>query len=156
MHGPTETILRFGRYRGHDVRTVPVSYLIWFLRKARRVPPAIMWELRRRSGLTSRDGLEAQSALSRWTALLARKCSHKRKPSIKKHPDGRRRQPSSSDRQRVAAWRQRDQLKAGVWIVGEDFERLRQEFEAAGGNPAACPFDVPGHPYVGPRFDAAR
>jgi hypothetical protein len=156
MHDPTKTILRFGKYCGHDVRTVPVGYLIWFLGNARKVPPEIMHELRRRSGQTNRDGLEAQSALSRWTARLARNCGHKRKPSKKNDPAGRRRQPSSSDRQRTAALQLLDRLKAGVMVVGQDFERLRQEFEAAGGDPAECPFDVPGHPYVGDWFDAAR
>ncbi len=150
---PPPTVLTFGKYRGHDVTTVPVDYLIYFLKKAQKVPRVIMRELERRAQETGRDAVEANAALSRWRYELAHNSRDKPKPPKQPTKKKRSKRNSSQELHRQASHRAADKLKAGVDVVGKHFVRLREEFAATGGSLADSPFDTADGPYEGPASD---
>jgi hypothetical protein len=46
-------------------------------------------------------------------------------------------------REEAARQKEKERRAKGVWIVGENFERLRHEFIASGGDVDSCPFEAP-------------
>jgi hypothetical protein len=152
---PAPTAFTFGKYRGQDVTTVPVSYLVYLLQNARRVGPFIHRELERRAQESGRDAVEANAALARWRYELARNSRHKPRPPKQPIKKKRSSSKSSRERHRQASYRGTDKLKAGVDVVGEHFARLREEFAAAGGSLADTPFETMDYRYQGPAIDYA-
>ena len=116
--------LGFGKYKGTPVDEVPVDYLVWCCQAMKVCPPYIQLEVRRRSAYNA----EAQAAV----CLFGRKWGKSR---------GKRkgRVEARKQAQRDKAKAKLERIQKNV-IVGENFERLRAEFIANGGDLSLCPF----------------
>jgi hypothetical protein len=144
-------VLNFGKYRGLPVAEVPVDYLIWGLRKCKKLMRLVFPELDRRAAVMSgRDAMEAQVALGNYKTALGRSIGRNRRPTRSGKKTSRH--GSMSDRHRQVSYRQEDKLAEGLTFVGEAYERLRQDFCDAGGDSSECPFDVGDYVYGGPRI----
>lgn len=136
-------VLRFGKHKNMPVDEVPTDYLAWVVRTFRNPPAVVRHELRRRGQLSGASAILAATALSdRAFRDARRKNGRKRRP---KH-EGASRTATPSEAQRQVCHERSRKLARGVQIVGEHFERLRADWEAAGGNQLECPFESPSVP----------
>ena len=120
-------ILRFGKYKGTPVDEVPVDYLVWCCQGMKVCPPYIQLEVHRRAAFNA----EAQAAVS----LLGRRLGKSHGKFLKKMGKVEARKQGQRDRAKAQLARVQKNV-----FVGENFERLRAEFVAAGGDLSLCPF----------------
>ena len=137
----TVATIGFGKHKGTPVGEVPTDYLAWVVRTARTPPFVVKQELQRRSSLAGASAILAASALSDRAFRDARKKRGKR------HRGGygvTSRAARRSEEQRQKSHEHMARLGRGVRITGEDYEQERAAWEAAGGNPSECPFEING------------
>lgn len=120
-------IIRFGKYKGIPVDEVPVDYLVWCCQGMKVCPPYIQLEVHRRSAFDA----EAQAAVSLLGRRLGKSLGkfHRKMGKVEARKQGQR------DRAKAQLARAQKNV-----FVGENFERLRAEFVAAGGDLSLCPF----------------
>jgi|LakMenEpi03Aug12_release.lakeMendotaPanAssembly.Ray.scaffolds.fasta_scaffold352347_2 hypothetical protein len=120
----------FGKHKGIPASQVPLNYLIWCSEQMPRVPECVIAELKRRSSYDVQAGAAVSSL-----AFRPKITGKKKRKRVRRPAKARRQEPKTS-----------------AAMVGEHYTRLQQEFTAAGGDSSACPFDVKGDAYSGPRI----
>lgn len=137
-------VMRFGKYRGVPVNEVPMSYLQWAQSDmGMNCPIYITEELGKRGVMTGDFWLSRNTPAPKRNAL----------PLTKKQRSREKNKAKSvlrSERQRASSLAFNETLKAGVTITGSDYQRLRDEFDRADGDPSECPFDTEDYQYTGP------
>jgi hypothetical protein len=151
-------IVRFGKHKGLPVSEVPTAYLAWALDSLAECPAYVIVELTRRGSLESGAALIAQTAVNnaQWKQARRTSAANARYRKHQRHA-GRRdeKRQARADRVRMAATAKMDAMRAGVTTVGREYSRLSAEFEQAGGDTHACPFDCDDYLYEGPTLGAA-
>ena len=119
-------VMSFGKFKSIPVTEVDTGYLIWCTENMARCPVYVVAELQRR-GLGA-----AVSGIAHLTKKQRKRAARK---------------AERADAQRQASQAMLSSLQAGVVTEGEDYQRLRDEWELAGGVDTDCPF---GEDYCGP------
>lgn len=131
--GP-EFTLRFGKHAGCKVKDLPLDYLKWMASEQQAE-----WAV---DEMVRRGSVPAPS----------KKSSSERKQAKRKARKERRikRKEVFSEIQRNLAASRMAEMQSGILIEGSDYQRLRDEFDRAGGDPDDCPFDTTDYQYTGP------
>jgi len=124
-------IMKFGKFKGIPVNEIEAGYLLWCMENMSPCPLYVLVELERR-------GYGRVLALPQSKSLT--------KKQIKREKRLRMAQ-ERADVQRAVAKQKLDTLRDGVDVVGSDYQRLRDEWELAGGDEHDPPF---GEDYEGP------
>lgn len=126
-------LMGFGKFKETSVTEVDAGYLLWCQENMDHCPLYIIGELRRRG--YGDHNLSGSAFLTKKQQARERK---KAKSRIK------------SEKQRRLSLELHENLKSGMTTVGSEYQRLRDEFDRANGDPDECPFDTNDHKYTGP------
>jgi hypothetical protein len=121
-------VMQNGRYAGVKIGDLPAEYLTWIATEK-----GWGWakeELARR---------EVENATPSQRTALEKKQRRIEAKSQKAM--------ANAEAKRSAAREKLEYMQAGIDVVGDDYQRLRNDFEMAGGDPEGCPF---GEDYEGP------
>jgi hypothetical protein len=139
--------MRFGKHKGTLVSEVPTQYLTWVMETFPRPPDYVVAEVvRRGSTQFGGDAILCQAAISDRafdSARGGRKKWRRKPPRGASNPRRAAKRAARGEVARQKAKESESRMAKGVWIVGENFERLRHEFIASGGDVDSCPFEAP-------------
>ena len=140
--------LRFGKYKGTLVSDVPTQYLTWVMETFPRPPDYVVAEVvRRGSTQFGGDAILCQAAISDRAfdeARGGRKKWRRKPPKRAMNPRRAARLATRGEAARQKSKESEARMTKGVWIMGANFERLRHEFIAGGGDADSCPFGLDG------------
>jgi hypothetical protein len=136
-------VMRFGKFRGEPVTTVPSSYLLWCFDTHASTDRSVVRELRRRGLIPSDTSLEACLALKPEMSVLPRQS--RKRGTFLNEKKGKSPQlllgAGSSFEREVAAARGRGAGRSkSQYVEGAEYRVKRAAWIEAGGNEGDCPF----------------
>jgi hypothetical protein len=142
-------VMGFGKHKGVRVVEVEEAYLVWCAETLASCPAYIVRELERRGRMVAKD-FAGESHLTANAQSKKTLRSEQKKSRLSEKSAKRR--AARAARQSEASAEKLRAMRDGVVITGSAYARLRVEYERAGGDADACPFDCDDYSYSGPEM----